>query len=176
MYSIRELLKNDTSLLAGFLTLLTGLLTGPLFQIDGATAGALTGMVGLALTVWVRAQVYSKRGAAQAATEAATAAVKAVGADGVGPPGEVTELGARAIQDAVQAAVPDTEAPTVTATTTVAPEDDAPEDDESPDELPVVQDDRPVNEAGESLNKDGSVSKRQPEPIAGDSAEVRGDA
>ena len=172
MYSIRELLKNDTSLLAGFLTLLTGLLTGPLFQIDGATAGALTGMVGLALTVWVRAQVYSKRGAAQAATEAATAAVKAVGADGVGPPGEVTELGARAIQDAVQAAVPDTEAPTVTATTTAAPEDE----DESPDELPIVQDDRPVNEAGESLNKDGSVSKRQPEPVAGDDpTEVRGD-
>jgi len=113
MYSIRELIKNDTSLVAGFLTLLTGLLTGPLLNFDTATAGTLTGMVGLALTVWVRAQVYSKKGAAEAATTAATEAVKAVSADAAGPPGEVTVEGAQAIQDAVQAAVPGTEAPAV---------------------------------------------------------------
>jgi len=109
VYSLRELLKNDTSLVAGFLTLLTGLLTGPLFKIDTATAGTLTGMVGLALTVWVRAQVYSKKGAAQAATTAATEAVKAVSVQSVGAPGEVTAEGTAAIADAVAAAVPGAE-------------------------------------------------------------------
>ena len=111
MYSLRELLKNDTGLVAGFLTLLTGLLTGPLLNIDGATAGTLTGMVGLALTVWVRAQVYSKKGAAAAATAAATEAVMAVTAETAGPPGEVTPESAQAITDAVAAAVPGAEVP-----------------------------------------------------------------
>jgi len=114
MYPIKELIKNDTSLVAGFLTLVTGLLTGPIFKLDPAAVGSIVGMMGFALTIWVRASVYSKKGAAQAATVAAIDAVKAVTGESAGPPGEVTAQGAAAIQEAVQAAVPGAEAPVVT--------------------------------------------------------------
>lgn len=114
MYPLKELLKNDTSLVAGFLTLVTGLLTGPLFHIDSVTAGTLTGMVGLALTVWVRASVYSKKSAAEAATNAAVQAVQSVTANTAGDLGVVTTEAAQSIREAVQDAVPNTQAPTVT--------------------------------------------------------------
>ena len=110
MYPIKELLKNDTSLVAGFLTLVTGLLTGPIFKMDPAAVGSLVGLIGFALTIWVRASVYSKKSAGEAATQAATEAVKAVTADTAGPPGEVTPESAQVIVDAVAAAVPGAEA------------------------------------------------------------------
>lgn len=114
MYPLKELLKNDTSLVAGFLTLVTGLLTGPLFKMDPAAVGSIVGMVGFMLTIWVRAMVYSKKSAAEAATNAAVQAVQSVTASTAGDLGAVTAAAAQSIQDAVQEAVPNTQAPTVT--------------------------------------------------------------
>lgn len=111
---IPNFFENETAMVSATITAITGLLTGPVFQMDPAAVGSITAVVVVIFNLWVRAMVYSKQGAAKAASAAATEAVKAVNAEMAGPPGEVTAQGAQAIQDAVQDAVPGTKAPTVT--------------------------------------------------------------
>jgi hypothetical protein len=95
-------LQNETALVSAVVTAATGLLTGPVFQMDPAAVGSITAFVVVVFNLWVRFQVYSKQGAINVATAAATQAVAAVYGDTAGEAGEVTVPAAQAITDAVE--------------------------------------------------------------------------
>jgi hypothetical protein len=95
-------LENETAMVSAVVTAATGLLTGPVFQMDPAAVGSITAFVVVIFNFWVRFSVYSKKGAAKAATAAATQAVAAVSGDTAGMAGEVTVPAAQAVTDAVE--------------------------------------------------------------------------
>jgi hypothetical protein len=82
-------------------TAATGLLTGPVFQMDPAAVGSITAFVVVIFNVWVRFSVYSKKGALNVATAVANQAIANVTPGIAGELAEVTPAGEAAAQDAV---------------------------------------------------------------------------
>jgi len=95
-------LQNETAIVSAIVTAATGLLTGPVFNMDAAAVGSITALVVVIFNTWVRFSVYSKRGAAHAATAAATEAVASLSKTTSGNIGVVTPKGAEAVSDAVE--------------------------------------------------------------------------
>lgn len=98
---ILDFFRNETAIVSGIITAATGLLTGPVFRMDTAAVGSITAVVVAVFNLWVRFSVYSKAGAANVATAAATEAVANVTETTAGTLGEVTVGAARAVTDAV---------------------------------------------------------------------------
>lgn len=97
-----DFIDNETAMVSAVITAVTGLLTGPVFQMDPAAVGSITAFVVVIFNFWVRFSVYSKKGAVNVATAAATQAVAAVTETTVGGPGVVTSEARLAVTEAVE--------------------------------------------------------------------------
>lgn len=98
---IFDFLRNETAVVSAAITAVTGLLTGPVFRMDAAAVGSITAVVVVVFNIWVRFSVYSKQGAVNVATAAATEAVAAVTETTAGTVGQVTVGATKAVTDAV---------------------------------------------------------------------------
>jgi len=119
MNGLLELIRNDTSIVGGGAVLITGLLTGPVFHLDAAAVGSIMGIMAFIISLWVRSQVYSKKGAAQAVVNAATSAVAAITADTAGGPGAITPAGEAAVANAAKDELNVSEVPDPAPSTTI---------------------------------------------------------
>ena len=96
-----DFLRNETAVISAIVTAVTGLLTGPVFQLDPAAVGSITALVVVVFNSWVRYSVYSKQGAVNVATAVATEAVANVTSKTAGATGVVTPGATAAVSDAV---------------------------------------------------------------------------